>query len=148
VNATLDLADLVTYLLCVSIMIDPINRAINFTRLYQEGYTGFTRFMEVLEVEPDIQDSPDAIELTNVRGNIEFRDVSFKYREEHDYALKDISLNIKVGEYVGRQGYSCGHAAVTAAAHWRGAAGCVLVRGNGCRQYPLRQAGCQHEGDH
>jgi ATP-binding cassette subfamily B protein len=106
VNASLDLADLVTYLLCVAILIDPIQRAVNFTRLYQEGITGFTRFMEILEVQPDIQDSPDAIELTHVQGNVEFRDVCFKYSDGYNDVLKNISLDIKVGEYVALVGSS------------------------------------------
>ena len=105
-GAALDLADLLTFLLCVGILIEPINRFSNFARLYQEGITGFERFMEVLEVEPDIQDSADAVELTHVRGNVEFRDVGFKYKEEHDYVLKNISLDIKVGEYVALVGSS------------------------------------------
>ncbi len=106
VNASLDLADLLTFLLCVGILIEPINRFSNFARLYQEGITGFERFMEILEVEPDIQDSADAIELTHVQGNVEFRDVGFKYKEDHDYVLKNISLDIKVGEYVALVGSS------------------------------------------
>ena len=106
VNASLDLADLLTFLLCVGILIEPIQRFSNFTRLYQEGITGFDRFMEVLEVEPDIQDSADAIELTHVQGNVEFKDVSFKYKEDYDYVLKNISLDIKAGEYVALVGAS------------------------------------------
>ncbi len=106
VNASLDLADLLTYSLCVGILIDPIQRAINFTRLYQEGITGFSRFMDMLEVAPDIQDSPDAVELACVQGNIEFRNVSFKYKEDHNYVIKDISLDIKVGDYVALVGSS------------------------------------------
>ncbi len=73
VHATLDLADLLTYLLCVGLLIEPIQRTVNFARLYHEGITGFNRFMEVLEVEPDIQDAVGAIELTHVQGNVEFR---------------------------------------------------------------------------
>ena len=106
VHASLDLADLVTYLLCVGILIDPIQRAVNFARLYQEGITGFSRYMDMMEVEPDIQDSVDAIELAHVQGNLEFRDVSFKYKEDHNYAVKNISLDIKVGEYVALVGSS------------------------------------------
>lgn len=106
VNASLDLADLVTYLLCVSILIDPIQRLVNFARLFQEGITGFNRFMEMLEVEPEIQDAPDAIDLTRVRGDIAFRHVSFRYREEHNYVLRNISLNIRAGEYVALVGSS------------------------------------------
>ncbi len=106
VHQTLKLADLVTYLLCVGILIEPIQRVVNFARLYQEGITGFNRFMEILEVEPEIQDSPNAIELAQARGNIEFRDVSFKYKEGYNEVIKHISLDIKVGEYVALVGFS------------------------------------------
>ena len=106
VHASLDLADLLTFLLYIGILIEPIQRFSNFTRLYQEGITGFDRFMEVLEVEPDIQDSADAIELTHVQGNVEFKDVSFKYKEGYGHVLKNISLDIKVGEYVALVGAS------------------------------------------
>ena len=106
VNGTLDLADLLTFLLYVGILIEPIRRFANFTRLYQEGISGFERFMEVLEVEPDIQDRADAIELAQVRGNIEFRAVNFKYKDESTYVLKNISLHIQAGEFVALVGVS------------------------------------------
>ncbi|MBI5666813.1 MAG: ABC transporter ATP-binding protein [Chloroflexi bacterium] len=106
VNDTLDLADLVTYLLCIGILIDPIQRAVNFTRLFQEGITGFNRFMEMLEVEPDIQDAPDAIELAQVQGHVEFRGVSFRYKDDHNYIIRNISLDIKPGEYIALVGSS------------------------------------------
>jgi ATP-binding cassette subfamily B protein len=102
----LDLADLLTFLLCIGILIEPINRFANFARLYQEGAAGFERFMEALEVEPDIRDAAGAIELTHVRGEVEFADVSFKYREEHDYVLKNVSLRIHAGEYIALVGSS------------------------------------------
>ena len=105
-GAALDLADLLTFLLCIGILIEPINRFSNFVRLYQEGTTGFERIMEALEVEPDIQDAAGAIELTHAQGNIEFKEVGFRYKEEHDYVLRNISLNIKVGEYVALVGSS------------------------------------------
>lgn len=106
VKGSLDLADLLTFLLYVGILIEPINRLGNFTRLYQEGITGFDRFMEVLEIEPDIKDAPDAEDLPAVRGNIEFKNVSFQYKEGYDHVLKNISLNIKVGEYIALVGPS------------------------------------------
>jgi ATP-binding cassette subfamily B protein len=87
-------------------MIEPIQRFANFTRLYQEGMAGFDRFMEILEVRPDIQDAPGALDIYHAQGNIEFRDVSFKYREDHDYVLKNISLKIKAGEYIAIVGTS------------------------------------------
>lgn len=106
VKGSLDLADLLTFLLYIGIFIEPIQRLGNFTRLYHEGITGFNRFMEMLEVKPHIQDAADAIELTHVQGNIEFKDVSFKYKEDYDHILKNISLNIKVGEYIALVGAS------------------------------------------
>jgi ATP-binding cassette subfamily B protein len=106
VNASLELADLVTYLLCVAILIDPIQRFVNFARLYQEGITGFSRFMDLLEIEPDIQDAPDAIDQAHIQGHIEFRDVSFRYKEDFHDVIRNISLDIKVGEYVALVGAS------------------------------------------
>lgn len=105
-RGALSLPDLVTFLMSVAILIDPIHRAVNFTRLYQEGMTGFARFMEIMEVQPDIQDAPDAIDVPEVKGSIEFKNVSFKYRDDHDYVLKDISLTITAGEYVALVGSS------------------------------------------
>jgi ATP-binding cassette, subfamily B, bacterial len=105
-NLSLDLVDLVTYLLFVAILVDPIQKFANLARLYQEGITGYNRFMEVLDVQPDIQDAPDAIELGRVRGTVEFRNVSFKYKADYDYVLQNISLNIKAGEYVALVGAS------------------------------------------
>lgn len=108
VNTSLDLADLLTYLLYVGILIEPIRRLVNFARLYQEGLTSFSRFMEILEVEPDIQDAASAIELTDVQGHVEFKDVSFKYKEGNGYVLKNICLDIKAGEYIALVGASGG----------------------------------------
>ncbi|MFN8413882.1 MAG: ABC transporter ATP-binding protein [Anaerolineales bacterium] len=105
-NASLSLPDLITFLLCVGILIEPIQRFGNFTRLYQEGMAGFERFMEILEVQPDIQDSASAEELTHVQGNVEFRNVHFKYKEGGDYVLRDISLTIQAGEYIALVGSS------------------------------------------
>ncbi|HEV2238840.1 MAG TPA: ABC transporter ATP-binding protein [Ktedonobacterales bacterium] len=105
-RASLDLADLVTYLLCVSILVDPIHKLINFGRLCQEGMTGFHRFMEALEVAPDIVDAPDAAELAGVRGRIELQHVSFKYRADLGEVVRDLSLEIHAGEYVALVGSS------------------------------------------
>ena len=106
VRGSLELADLVTYLLYVAILVEPINRVVNIGRLYQEGVTGFSRFMEILEIEPDIQDRPGAVELANVQGNVTFRNVSFRYREDHDFVLRNVNLHIRAGEYVALVGTS------------------------------------------
>lgn len=106
VKGTIDLADLLTFILYIGILIEPIQRLGNFVRLYQDGVTGFNRFMEVLEVEPDIQDGPNAQPLSNVQGKIDFKNVSFKYREEYDHVLNDITLTIQPGEYIALVGPS------------------------------------------
>lgn len=106
INGSLDLADLLTYILYIGILVEPIRTALNFARLYQEGITGFDRFMEMLELKPDIQDSANAAELSQVQGNLEFKRVSFKYREGYDYVLKDLSLSISAGEFVALVGAS------------------------------------------
>lgn len=106
VNGVLSLGDLLTYLLYIGILIEPIQRYVNFARLYQEGVTGFDRFMDVLEVQPDIQDAPQAIDLAHVEGNVEFKGVCFKYKEDHDHVLKHVSLKIQAGEYVALVGMS------------------------------------------
>lgn len=103
---SLDAADLLTYLLCVTILVDPIQRVVNFVRLWQQGGTGFRRFMEVLEVEPDIQERPAAAILQGVRGAISLRAVNFRYGEESNFVLKNVSLEIASGEFVALTGYS------------------------------------------
>ena len=106
VKGSLDLSDLLTFTLYIGILIDPIKKFGNLARLYQEGIAGFNSILEILEIEPDIQDSTDAVNLTHVQGNIELQDVSFKYKEEYDYVLKNLSLTIKAGEYIALVGFS------------------------------------------
>jgi ATP-binding cassette subfamily B protein len=105
-SASLALADLITYLLCVSILVEPVQRLVNFTRLFQEGITGFSRFMDILEVTPDIKEAACAIELGHAQGNLEFKQVSFRYREDYNYVIKNLSLSLRAGEYVALVGYS------------------------------------------
>lgn len=104
VKGSIDLADLLTFLLYIAILIEPIQRLGNFIRLYQEGAAGFNRFMEMLEIEPEIKGGPEA--LNDVQGKIEFKNVSFKYREGYDHVLKNISLTIHPGEYIALVGPS------------------------------------------
>lgn len=140
-DASLGLADLITFLLYVGILIEPIQRFSNFTRLYQEGIAGFNRFMEVLEVQPDIKDSPNAKDISHAQGNIEFRDVSFKYKEEHDYVLKNVSLTIKAGEYIALVG-SSGVGKTTLCSliprFYDISGGCILLDGIDLRDISLR----------
>lgn len=106
VNASLDLADLITFLLYIGNLIEPIQKLTHITRQLQEGVASFGRFMEIMNIEPDIKDSADAVELRNVQGNVEFKNVGFKYKENYDHVLKELSLNVKAGEYVALVGSS------------------------------------------
>ncbi|MFY9295887.1 MAG: ABC transporter ATP-binding protein [Caldicoprobacterales bacterium] len=106
VKVSLDLADLITFLMYISNLIEPVQKLNHMTVQFQEGISGFQRFMDILEIEPDIKDKPNAIELQKVRGDIEFRDVGFKYNEDQGYVLKNINLKVKAGEYVALVGSS------------------------------------------
>ena len=105
-GSSLDLADLLVFLLYIGNFIDPILRFGEIAQQYQQGFTGFERFMGIIEIEPEIQDIPDAIELKNVHGNVEFKDVSFRYRDDHAHVLKNLSLQVKAGETVAIVGSS------------------------------------------
>jgi ATP-binding cassette subfamily B protein len=104
--AELTVAEMLTFLLCVAVLVDPVQRLANFVRLWQEGYTGFVRAMELLDIAPDIEDRPQAIELTHPRGAVSFRNVSFAYEPDGAKVLNDLSLDISQGEFVALVGPS------------------------------------------
>ena len=74
--------------------------------LYQFGITGFKRFMEIMEITPDIQDSSNALELGRAHGKLEFKNVTFQYNENANHILENLSLEIKAGEFVALVGAS------------------------------------------
>lgn len=98
--------DLIAFILYINNLIEPIRKLINFTEQFAEGITGFNRFLEMMAIEPDIQDQKGAKELTNVKGEVEFDHVGFKYRPDLDYVLKDINLKVNEGEYLALVGSS------------------------------------------
>ena len=67
--------DFVAFLLYINIFTEPVRTLVDFTEQFQNGYTGFERFVEMISIEPDIEDKEDAVELTDVKGDIEFSDV-------------------------------------------------------------------------
>ena len=103
----IDYADLTTYLLFISFFLQPIRRLTAFTQQLQSGMSGFERFLELMSYQPQITDPPDAKPLEEVRGEIEFRKVSFQYNDEAD-VLHDVNLTIKPGETVAVVGPSGG----------------------------------------
>lgn len=100
------ITDLVTFILYINVFTDPIKTLIDFTEQFQNGYSGFERFMEILNIEPDIADRPDAKTINNVRGEIEFDDVSFRYEQDTQTVLNHINLKVSAGEYVALVGSS------------------------------------------
>lgn len=102
----INVGDLLTFLLYINLLVDPVKKLINFTEQFQNGMSGFSRFYEIMEVEPDIVDRPEAVELKNVRGEIEFKNVSFKYNEEAGDVFRNINLKIEAGEYIALVGSS------------------------------------------
>ncbi len=106
IHGTMDLADLLAFTLYIGSLFEPINTMLNFIRLYQEGSTGFSRFMEMLETNPDISDREDAVYISNVQGRITFENVTFGYQDDQEPVLKDFSLDVKAGESVAVVGSS------------------------------------------
>jgi ATP-binding cassette subfamily B protein len=102
----LSVPELLTFLLCVGVLVDPVQRLANVARVWQEGYTGFVRAMELLEEQPNIVDRPGAQPLGKVAGAISFRDVGFRYEDEGPHILDRLSLDIKPGEFVALVGPS------------------------------------------
>ncbi|MBO4846674.1 MAG: ABC transporter ATP-binding protein [Lachnospiraceae bacterium] len=101
-------SDFVTFLLYINVFTDPIRTLIDFAEQFQNGYSGFERFMEILAIQPDVKDSPNAVELKNVKGDILFDDVSFKYKDTAHRVLRHIDLHVEAGEYVALVGSSGG----------------------------------------
>ncbi|AKN29524.1 thiamine ABC transporter permease [Clostridium carboxidivorans P7] len=106
-NGGLNVSDLVVYILYINVFLNPIDKLVNFTEQFQRGITGFERFLEVMNTEPDIQDEPKAIELKNPKGQIEFKNVSFGYNDGNNI-LNNINVNIKAGKNIALVGPSGG----------------------------------------
>lgn len=105
-KGVVDVTDLITFLLYINIFTDPIRTLIDFTEQFQNGYTGFERFMEIMNIEPDIKDRKTAVELRNVKGNIEFKDVSFRYENNSEKVLNHVNLFVEAGSYMALVGSS------------------------------------------
>ncbi len=102
-----DYVGLMTFTLYVSVFLQPIRRITSFMEVFSSGAAGFKRFRELLCEEPDITDAPDATELKDVRGDIEFDNVSFAYND-HTKVLSGLSLKIGAGQTLALVGPSGG----------------------------------------
>ncbi len=105
-SGSVKLTDLITFLLYINNFTDPVKKLVSFTEQFQNGYSGFERFLEILAIAPDIADKLDAVYLEDVEGNIEFKDVSFHYEDTAEQVLSSINLKVRAGEYIALVGPS------------------------------------------
>lgn len=105
-SGELSSADLVTFLLYISNFTEPVKKLVNFTEQFQNGYSGYERFLEIMSIAPDIKDEPDAVSIDTAKGDIEFDHVTFHYEENKENVLSNVNLKVKQGEYVALVGSS------------------------------------------
>ncbi len=98
--------DLLTFVLYISTFTEPVRKLINFTETFLNGYSGYERFREIMAIEPDITDAVDAQDMAEVRGDIEFRNVSFRYDENNPKVLDHVNLKVEAGAYMALVGPS------------------------------------------
>lgn len=108
IGGTMEIPDLITFLLYIANFTEPVKKLINFTEQFQNGYSGYTRFREIMDIQPDIADKKDAKELDSVKGTVEFRNVTFRYEEATEKVLDHINLTVPAGSYVALVGSSGG----------------------------------------
>ena len=137
--------DLITFSLYISVFISPIRRLTQFSEIYMQGMAGFGRFLEIMNTEPAVTDAPDAKELKNVRGEVEYRDVCFSYGNGVE-VLKNVSLHVPPGGSLALVGPSGGGKTTLCSLlprFYDVTAGAVLVDGQDVRsltQESLRRA--------
>ena len=106
-RGTLDLVDLLTFTLYVSTFTTPVRKLTQFMEIYTQGTAGFSRFLEIMRTEPEIQDAPDAVDLTNVTGRITYENVNFHYNDGTE-VLKNINVTVEPGTTLALVGSSGG----------------------------------------
>ena len=144
--------DFIAYLMYVAVLLESVRRVVEFTEAFQRGITGIERFIEIMDTEIEIEDSPDAVDMPDeVRGDIEFDNVSFSYTEVsatddeeepgETYVLKGLSLKISSGENVAIVGPS-GAGKTTFCnlipRFYDVSSGAILVDGRDIRDYKVR----------
>lgn len=100
------ITDLLTFLLYINIFTEPVKTLIDFTEQFQNGYSGYERFRQILMLEPKIKDHENAKDIGKVKGNIVFDDVSFRYNDNAHRVLKHINLKVTAGSYIALVGSS------------------------------------------
>ena len=102
----MDVADLAMYALYIGIFISPIQILVELTEMIQKGLSGFRRFLDVMETDPDIEDAPNARPLEQVKGEVSYENVSFHYSDDDTLVLSEVSFKIPAGESIALVGPS------------------------------------------
>lgn len=105
-HGRMEASDLAMYALYIGIFISPIQILVELTEMMQKGLSGFRRFLEVVETEPEIVDAADAKPLKNVKGNVCYEDVSFHYSDDDTPVLSHVSFEIPAGKSIALVGPS------------------------------------------
>lgn len=105
-HGRMEASDLAMYALYIGIFISPIQILVELTEMMQKGLSGFRRFLEVVETEPDIVDAADAKPLKNVKGNVCYEDVAFHYSDDDTPVLSHVSFEIPAGKSIALVGPS------------------------------------------
>lgn len=105
-TGTVGVSDLITFLLYINNFTEPVKKLVNSAEQFQNGYTGFERFLEILSIAPDIADKEDAVHVAKLKGEIIFRDVSFHYEDNDEKVLSHIDLKADAGDYIALVGPS------------------------------------------
>ena len=105
-TGTMNAPDLITFLLYISNFTEPVQKLINFTEQFQNGITGYERFREILSIDPEIKECENPVEAKDIRGEVVFDDVGFRYEEGQEKVLSHVSLKVNAGEYVALVGTS------------------------------------------
>ena len=105
-DGSIEVIDMITFLLYINNFIEPVKKLMNFTETFQNGYSGFERFMEIMMIEPDIADKEGATSVSDLTGEITFEDVCFHYEANDEKVLNHVTLDVKAGEYLALVGAS------------------------------------------
>jgi ATP-binding cassette subfamily B protein len=105
-NGKIDVADLLAFMMFINYIFDPIQRLVNFMEQFQQGAASFERFIEVMDIDPEITDRKNAVQLSNWKGNVKLNNVSFKYPGTDEFVLKNVTLEIPQGKRIAIVGES------------------------------------------
>ena len=137
----MEAADLAMYALYIGIFISPIQILVELTEMMQKGLSGFRRFLDVVETEPEIVDAKDAKPLENIKGHVRYEDVSFHYSDDNTLVLADVSIDIPAGKSIALVGPS-GSGKTTICSllprFYDVTGGCITIDGKDVRELTLK----------